>query len=156
MKLPVLDQSNPALRQRCAAVDLSVLGKTAGPGNFIEDMRQTVKAHKAYGLAAPQVGLPVQIIVIDPGKAQFPFFALINPEITRRSEKGTWSEDGCLSIGDGLKLFMVRRSDEISIEFSDRYGQRHSRVATGLAARVLQHEYDHLQGVLISDHGKPL
>jgi peptide deformylase len=113
---------------------------------LIDDMFETMYVAKGIGLAAPQIGRTERICVVDVDGARY---ALVNPEVV--SSEGTGrAEEGCLSIpeiyGD------VTRPERVVIEALDRDGTRYRREATGLKARAIQHEIDHLDGILFLDH----
>jgi peptide deformylase len=130
------------LRQRSAdvqAVDDDVR-------RIIDDMFETMDAARGVGLAANQVGLARRIAVID---AEGHRFAMVNPVIVEAEGRAT-AEEGCLSIpeiyGD------VTRAERVVLEALDREGQPFRLEAEGLAARAIQHEIDHLDGILFLDH----
>lgn len=118
---------------------------------LISDMRvKMVEAH-GVGLAANQVGQDVQIFVIDAKlaeKNEVPD-AYINPEITEFSKDQGELEEGCLSIPN--YWHQIKRAKKIKLKALDENGKKIKIKARGFLARVLQHEYDHLQGVLIKD-----
>lgn len=106
-----------------------------------------------FGLAAPQVGSLFRIIALNPGRTVgFPI--MVNPMIAKHGNNKSTAEEGCLSIAAGKQNFRVKRWDTIIVLFQTPDGDHHERVARGLAARVIQHEIDHLDGILI-DGGKP-
>lgn len=117
----------------------------------VEQMFELMYASKGIGLAANQVGLPLQVFVVNPTgdqDEQDQEFVFVNPEITSR--KGSVEgEEGCLSLPDVYGE--VRRAEEIVVEAFDLSGQEFELDLTELPARVVQHETDHLQGVLFLD-----
>jgi peptide deformylase len=121
---------------------------------LIEDMFDTMYAEEGVGLAAPQVGVRQRVIVVDPREPDVIPFALINPEITEFSEYVERGEEGCLSI-PGLKE-IVERPAAVRVEGLNRDGERVSMESDGLLARILQHEVDHLDGILFVDRVSPL
>ena len=137
---------SPVLRQRStevAAVDDEVRG-------FIEDLFETMYAWKGVGLAANQVGVARRVAVVD---ADGQKLALVNPVILRGEGQAT-EEEGCLSIPD---IFAeVSRPDQIVVEALDRDGRPFRIEAGGLLGRAIQHEIDHLDGVLFLDHLGPM
>lgn len=140
---------DPALREECqpvAEVDATVR-------SLVEDLTETMYAADGIGLAAPQIGVPLRVFVYDVREDDVPPGALINPRILEAS--GSQREvEGCLSI-PGLSE-VVERRDRLVVEGLDRNG-RHVRIeAEGLLSRCLQHEQDHLDGVLFIDHLSPL
>jgi len=112
---------------------------------LIDDMAKLMYKNKGLGLAAPQVGILKRVIVADVGEG---LVSLVNPKILWRQGKDTMSE-GCLSI-PGINL-EIKRSKEVIVEGLDREGEKVQLGAVGLLARVLQHEIDHLEGILIVD-----
>ena len=131
---------------------------------LIEDMRETMYASKGVGIAAPQIGLSVRIFVIDtkpfasddeldPAEAKtLEFFkkVFINPQIIKE-EGDSWSfNEGCLSIPEVRED--VNRKEKITIQYRDEKFKLHTEILDGLAARVVQHEYDHIEGILFTDH----
>ena len=117
-----------------------------------DDMLETMYRAPGIGLAAIQVGVPQRLLVIDlakDGEPRTPLF-VANPEITWASEQQSDYEEGCLSIPEYYE--MVTRPAEIRIAYVDRQGEAQEMHATGLMATCLQHEIDHLNGVLFIDH----
>jgi len=114
-------------------------------------MLQTMYSLDGIGLAAPQVGVHKQLIVIDitPQEADKPPLVLINPEITVLPSKLVKFEEGCLSVPD---VFMdVVRPDKIRVSYRDIDGKPQKLEVDGVLSRVIQHEMDHLDGVLFVD-----
>ncbi|HKP30140.1 MAG TPA: peptide deformylase [Gemmatimonadales bacterium] len=137
---------SPVLRTRSKnieAIDDEVRG-------FIADLFETMDAAKGIGLAANQVGIARRVAVVD---VEGQRFAMINPVI-RSAEGRSRAEEGCLSIpelyGD------VTRPDRIVLEATDEQGKPFTLEASGLVARCIQHEIDHLDGILFVDHLSPL
>ena len=117
-----------------------------------EDMLETMYRAPGIGLAAIQVGVPQRLLVIDlakDGEPKKPLF-VANPEITWSSEALSDYEEGCLSIPEYYE--MVTRPAEIRLRYLNRQGEPNEMHATGLMATCLQHEIDHLNGVLFIDH----
>ena len=141
---------DPILRRKAVEVrnfDFSLSSLT-------ENMFETMYESKGIGLAAPQIGISQRLIVIDIEEvdAEFPPLALVNPTITESSGEEL-GEEGCLSLPDFRAI--VRRSTEVSINAQNIDGQAVHFSAQGLMARVLQHEIDHLDGILITDRLRP-
>lgn len=120
---------------------------------LISDMFETMHNANGIGLAANQIGSNKQIFVVDismvEGYEDTKPLALINPKIIAKSEELSVYEEGCLSIPDQHEE--VKRPKKITIEFYDTDFNKHTIEADELLARVMQHEYDHLQGVLFTD-----
>jgi len=119
---------------------------------LLDDMADTMYKHEGVGLAAPQVGKLLQMVVID-CQDEHGLLEMINPEITLREGEMDGSE-GCLSVpgiyGD------VRRSAKVKVEYLNRRGKKQHLVATGLLSRCIQHELDHLSGQLFIDIAESL
>ena len=143
LKVRVL--GDPCLRQKSKPV------KEVGPVErmLIAAMFETMDSHKGIGLAAPQVGINEQIFVVDTGRD---VFAVINPKILKHSG-GDVMEEGCLSIPN--VHVAIKRATSIEVEFTDENNRRVKAKLSGLAAKVFQHENDHLLGKLIIDYLSP-
>lgn len=145
--LDIILAPDSRLTTQCAPVDEidSTLKR------LMDDMLETMYAAPGIGLAAPQVGVLKRFFVVDVGEkdARDPRF-FINPEIINRSEGKAIYEEGCLSLpkqfGD------VERAEAISIRYLDRNGTEQTLDADGMLARCIQHELDHLDGILFVDH----
>lgn len=124
-----------------------VAGVGAAERKLIDDLLETMDAANGLGLAAPQIGVGKRIVVVHDGECDP--FALVNPKILKKSGRDEASE-GCLSM-PGL-FGMVTRSKRLSVVAQDRSGREIRLDAEGLLARVIQHELDHLNGVLFIDH----
>jgi peptide deformylase len=118
---------------------------------LISDMRKMMVEARGVGLAANQVGQDLQLFVIDKKLAEENGVpdAYINPEITEYSKDGGEMEEGCLSLPEYWQ--QIKRSKKIKIKALDENGKKIKIKARGLLARVLQHECDHLRGILIKD-----
>lgn len=133
---------SPVLRQRSAEiaqVDDEVR-------RLVDDMFETMDAAKGVGLAANQVGVARRVAVVD---ADGERFAMINPVIIETEGRAT-AEEGCLSIPEIYAD--VTRPDRVVLEAQGREGNLYRMDATGLKARAIQHEIDHLDGILFLDH----
>lgn len=139
--LDIRKEGDPVLRQRAKPVD-RVTKRTQ---RLIRDMADTMYAAEGIGLAAPQVGVSERIIVVDIGDG---LIAVVNPRIVYAS--GTAVDvEGCLSI-PGLRGY-VERAETVHVEGLDEKGRPWRMEASGLLARVFQHEIDHLDGILFTD-----
>jgi peptide deformylase len=119
---------------------------------LMDDMLETMYAAPGIGLAAIQVGIPRRVIVIDTakeGEEHNPLF-IANPEITWWSPELGDYEEGCLSIPEFYE--MVQRPREVRLKYVNRQGEAAELQAAGLLATVIQHELDHLNGILFIDH----
>ena len=118
---------------------------------LIDSMAEAMYVSNGVGLAAPQVGRSQRLLLIDPsgGEEANGLMALINPRVTWRSPEQEHGEEGCLSLpGVGL---LVPRAAAIDIEYHDAMGKLQQMRCTGFKARVVQHEVDHLDGILMLD-----
>lgn len=117
---------------------------------LFDDMVETMQANEGIGLAAPQVGHSLQMFVVDMGliEENGKAIAVINPEILETKGEQLF-EEGCLSVPDIREE--VKRPEIIKIKYQDIAGNTVEEEIAGLKARVFQHEYDHLQGVLFID-----
>ncbi len=135
---------------------------------LIADMRDTLASSAdGVGLAAPQVGAGLRIFlvseeakVIDAGapakgaKPEWEYFVFINPVLKKRSRQKNMAAEGCLSVPG--KVGEVARAEKVYLEWRDEHGRRHERGFAKFFARVIQHELDHLDGMLIIDRAKKL
>lgn len=126
--------------------------------NLIDDMFETMRAEPGVGLAAPQIGQSLKLVVIEyaeePEEEDAPMpkpkrYVLVNPEIVERSEEMVEGMEGCLSV-PGL-VGMVNRHEAITVKALTRHGKPQKVKADGWMARIIQHEMDHLDGVLYVD-----
>lgn len=149
-RLEVRILGDPVLREKAAPVQTI----TDEHRKLIADMFETMYAEEGVGLAAPQVGVSDRIIVVDPHDEETAAFALINPEILEASKETEKGEEGCLSIPGVRDL--VERSLTVKVRGLTDKGDLREIEAAGLLARILQHEVDHLDGVLFFDRMSPL
>jgi peptide deformylase len=146
---PLRFLGDPVLRERCAevaAVDDEIR-------QLIADLRDTMYSEDGIGLAAPQVGVPLRIFVYDVGDPDVPPGVLINPRIVETEGRVRESE-GCLSIP--ILTEVVERHARVIVEGLDEHGHPQRIEAEDLLSRCLQHEADHLDGVLFFDRLSPL
>lgn len=143
----ILDHTHPALREKCAPVERV----TKEVRELIRDLKETMRAAPGVGLAAPQVGVLQQIIVYDTGQ-EGERGALVNPRVVKQEGEETGPE-GCLSI-PGLQGDVSRAARVVVVGLNEHNRQVKVR-AEGFLARVLQHEIDHLSGVLFIDRALP-
>lgn len=153
MILPIYLYGQPVLRK--ATEDITK--DYPNLKELIDNMFQTMYHAEGIGLAAPQVGLNIRLFVVDgtplkedmsdmvEGKKVF-----INPEITEESEEDVTYEEGCLSV-PGIHE-KVSRPAEITIHYFDENWEEHTDTFSGFFARMVQHEYDHLEGHVFTDH----
>lgn len=156
--LKVARMGHPVLRARALSIPPSEIASPRVQ-RLIDDLFETMREYAGIGLAAPQVHESVRLFVAGlraapaAGEvledAEMPMVTMINPEVTLVGEPTTEGWEGCLSIPDIRGL--VPRAHEIRVHAYDRTGRRVSMTARGLPARVIQHETDHLDGVLFFD-----
>ncbi|MFZ0407850.1 MAG: peptide deformylase [Cyanobium sp.] len=156
---PVLEIGDPRLRQVSRAVPLAMIGSQA-LGGLIQDLRDTMAARDGAGLAAPQIGVPLRLVIFGisanpryPQAPPIPETILINPELTPLGEERESGWEGCLSV-PGLRA-EVPRARRIRYRALTPGGQGIEREVEGFHARVVQHECDHLDGVLFPDRLAP-
>lgn len=151
--LKVARLGHPVLRKPARPVELFEISGTVLQ-QLIDDMFETMHEYQGIGLAAPQVHESVRLFVagIDDSEGGMPPVVMVNPEISLigDSTKDDW--EGCLSIPDIRGR--VSRTTDIRVRWLDRDGREQSMTASGFAARVIQHETDHLDGVLFLDRMK--
>ena len=147
MILPVLQYPDPRLRRE----SLPVTEITPEIRALVDDMVETMYARDGIGLAAPQVGVPLRLVVMDLSgpEAREELVVLVNPALTV-SGSALETEEGCLSVPDFRAL--VSRPGHVHIEAADLDGKPVALEAEGLAAVCAQHECDHLDGKLFIDH----
>ncbi|MFH1783823.1 MAG: peptide deformylase [bacterium] len=141
MSFKVLVYGDPALwkkSKKVAKVDDEIK-------SLLKDLIKTMYAHNGVGLSAPQVGIHKRVIVVDIGTG---LTTLVNPKILSKCGKQS-APEGCLSV-PGVYI-EVKRADEITVEGLDKNGMYVQIEASGLFARALQHEIDHLDGILITE-----
>jgi len=141
--LPMVDYNNPVLRQKAKRIS-SIDGAIA---QLIDDMVETMREVGGVGLAAPQVGVPLRIAVIELPDEEI--IVLVNPKIVKRSGERQ-IEEGCLSI-PGYRG-EIQRSEKVTVKGLDRFGREIRIKREGLLAQALEHELDHLDGTLYIDH----
>ncbi|MCC6392409.1 MAG: peptide deformylase [Bryobacterales bacterium] len=154
MVYKIVKYGDPVLEKPCGAVEDAEFG-TAELREFAEDMFETMYSAKGVGLAAPQVGVSKRLTVIDCSVGEDPEqkLVLINPEITLK-EGSQVGEEGCLSI-PGFRED-VERAKKATIHARNLDGEPIEITGEDLLARAMQHELDHLNGILFLSHLSPL
>jgi|SRR5690554_4568689 peptide deformylase len=157
MIYPIYTYGQPVLRKKAQEIDESFEDL---PG-FIENMFESMKVSDGVGLAAPQVGKSLRFFVIDAQdfaeehpEAEGFRKVFINPVIEERSGEDWEFVEGCLSL-PGISEGVMRPST-IKMTYFDEHFTKHSEMFDGILARIIQHEYDHLEGILFIDHLSPL
>lgn len=144
MLLPIRTYPDPILKQKAEPVS------DFGPATqkFFDDMIHTMHVEDGVGLAAPQVGVSKRVLIACPTAKKGEEHVIVNPEIyeTSGSEFG---QEGCLSF-PGVNA-EVLRAKKIKVRYQDRHGKHHDSEITDFFARVIQHEMDHLEGILLID-----
>ena len=161
--LKVSRMGHPVLRAKARTIDPAEI-TTPAFQQLIDDMFQTMREYQGIGLAAPQVheGLRLFVAGLRPSKSlstlsdddDMPYVALINPEITWKSDERVKGEEGCLSVPgiyDG-----VERAAQVKVTALDAQGQSRTIEADGLLAVCIQHEMDHLMGKVFVEYLSPL
>ena len=157
MILPIVAYGDPVLKKKAAEISNDYPDLEALIGNMFETMYKA----SGVGLAAPQIGKAIRLFVVDASPfadKDEPDYDLlknfkkvfINARITEKSGDLWAFEEGCLSIPEIRED--VNRCETIQLEYLDEHFNPHSELFSGLAARVIQHEYDHIEGVLFIDH----
>ena len=159
MILPIIAYGDPVLRKLGKNIDKDYQALES----LLENMFETMYGAKGIGLAAPQIGLPIRIFIID----ATPFQDDDELEVEERDFLGTFKQvfinakiieetgdewvfnEGCLSIPDVRED--VFRNETIKIEYFDEKFEKHTKKFSGIAARIIQHEYDHIEGILFTD-----
>jgi peptide deformylase len=165
MILPIVAYGSPVLRKVCDEITPDY----PGLDKLIADMWETMYNSNGVGLAAPQINVPIRLFVMDSEQIfenqdedekddypDAPGFkgVFINARIIKLNGEEWAYNEGCLSIPKIRED--VYRNEELTLEFDDENFQRHTRKFNGITARVILHEYDHIEGKLFIDHLKPL
>ncbi|CAI8254998.1 MAG: Peptide deformylase [Flavobacteriaceae bacterium] len=159
MILPIVAYGDPVLRKQCKDISKTYPNLEA----LLENMYETMYGASGVGLAAPQIGLPIRVFLVDASPfadkdqmdaqefTQVKGFkkTFINPTILEEKGEEFAFNEGCLSIPDVRED--VYRKPDITIEYYDENFTKHTQNYTGIIARIIQHEYDHIQGILFTD-----
>lgn len=161
--LPIVQVGDPVLRARAAAIDPKELPSLSG---LITDMQQTMRDAPGVGLAAPQIGRSLQLAVIEDTaeglseevreareRRPVPYHVIVNPTIQPIGDEVVMAYEGCLSF-KGF-IMMVPRARRVRVEALDEHGTPVVIEASGWYARILQHEIDHLHGIVCCDRMDP-
>lgn len=153
MKLQICIDGDEILRQHAKEV---AIGDTSIKG-LVSDMFETLDNTIGCGLSAPQIGKSLRLFIVDGSKYGnfYPECAgfkktFINPVITKTSRKTNVDKEGCLSVPVLMKE--IKRFNEVTVEYYDEEFIKHKEKFSGFIARIIQHEYDHLEGRLITDY----
>jgi len=145
MVFKIKKYNDPVLRKKSQEVEV-IDDKIR---QIIDDLKETMKKYSGVGLAAPQAGISKRIIVINLEHIKQGVFELVNPVIINKSKEKHIDEEGCLCFPD--VFLKIKRPKEVEAKAKDRDNKEISIKAKGLLARVLQHEIDHLDGILFFD-----
>lgn len=146
--LEILQEHDPLLRMKSDPIHEESFDDHLR--DFASDMNDTLQSRRALGLSAVQVGVPVRLILVrmsDEGV----IMAMANPVLVRTLRHESVEEEGCLSIGQGSRRRRVSRPRKCEVEWSDLEGNRKRADFSGLTARIILHELDHLDGILMTD-----
>jgi peptide deformylase len=143
MILPIILYGNPILRKKCKDINPHYPSLK----KMIEDMFETMDKAEGIGLAAPQIGQNVRLFITSKNKV------FINSKVLKIYGKNYKSQEGCLSIPSIFEE--IERPSHIEIEYYDEYWIKHKEILDGLNSRVIQHEYDHIEGKLFIDYLAP-
>lgn len=146
--LPLVFHPDQRLRELSVEIDQNNIPDLV---SLASDMSETMIVDKGIGLAAPQIGQNIRLIIVNTKSGPQVMF---NPKIVKKSIRQEWGEEGCLSI-PGV-FGNVKRYRTVECSFFDTKGQRQVAEAEGLLARVIQHEIDHLDGILFIDKAKDI
>lgn len=146
--LPLVFHPDQRLRELSVEIDQNNIPDLV---SLASDMSETMIVDKGIGLAAPQIGQNIRLIIVSTKSGPQVMF---NPKIVKKSIRQEWGEEGCLSI-PGV-FGNVKRYRTVECSFFDTKGQRQVAKAEGLLARVIQHEIDHLDGILFIDKAKDI
>ncbi|HPK65310.1 MAG TPA: peptide deformylase [Thermoanaerobaculia bacterium] len=154
--LEIVRMGHPVLRAPAAPVPASAM-RGAAFARLVDDMVETMRAEGGVGLAAPQVGIGWRLFVLEvsgPGPEAIPLRVVVNPELTPEPGEPVEDWEGCLSIPDLRGL--VPRHHAVRVHALDRHGAPSEYRVEGFEARIVQHENDHLDGVLFLDRMRDL
>ena len=155
MILPVYAYGQPVLRQKAAEIDKDYPNLQG----LIADMFETMYASNGIGLAAPQIGLGIRLFITDGSEIEDIIpegfkQVFINPQMIEEFDEKWDYEEGCLSIPQVRAD--VNRHSKLVLRYFDENWQEHTQEFEGMAARIIQHEYDHIEGILFTDRIHPL
>lgn len=156
MSETVLDDSDPRLRALNSDWDSKEVPEEQIL-ELLQKMRTKMHEEGGVGLAAPQVGVNLRLFIVEvkgnpryTGMPSLPFQAFINPVIEKFSQRTGLFEEGCLSVQDCR--IQMRRPKAVTIRYLDQYLRPRRQRLKGVLARIVQHEFDHLEGILIKDY----
>lgn len=154
----VVKLGHPVLRDKSSAIDPALI-TSQDFKTLVKDMIKTMREHQGVGLAAPQIGVPIRVFCVEcksdkryKGVPNIPVYTVVNPVVTVVDKETSGIYEGCLSI-PGLRGW-VERPKAVRLQGLDTNGKKIDRIVKGFHARILQHEYDHLNGSVFLDRVK--
>lgn len=157
MILPIVAFGTPVLKQKAKNIDMDYVGLS----ELIDNMYETMHEASGVGLAAPQIGMSIRLFIVDasPFEEDEPELkdfqqVFVNPDIVKEEGEEWDFNEGCLSIPHIRED--VSRKPKIRIRYQDEHFNTYDEEFEGIAARIIQHEYDHIEGVLFTDYLSPL
>lgn len=144
----LVEEKNPILKKKVSEFDFN---SGIDALELSNRLTETLKTHRAYGIAAPQCGLPHRVFVIG---AENEYITMFNPEILNVSEETVPLDEGCLSFP--FMILKVVRPKSLTVRFKNEKGEEKQLTLSGISARIVQHEYDHLNGITFDTVAKPL
>ena len=167
---PITTLGSPILRNRAASLGADEI-RSARIQSLIDRMRRAMQEYEGVGLAAPQIGVPLRLVVVEDTPAfveawspemrellqrqPVPFQVLVNPVVRILDETPVWAYEACLSVCASGIWAQAPRAQRVAVAALDERGDSISFEATGWHARIIQHEVDHLDGVLFIDRMDP-
>lgn len=148
--LKIIIYPNPILMKKSTEIKKSEMNSDKIQ-NLCSDLIKTMGKNNGVGIAAPQIGKNIKLIVIN---VKDGIFCMMNPKITKKSWAKEWDEEGCLSVPETYGK--VKRHKKIRCIYFDKKGARIKIEAEGLMARIIQHEIDHLNGILFISKAKEI
>jgi peptide deformylase len=140
----LVDPNDPILKQPTERFDFE--NPQIDPKQLAEQLAETMILHNGIGLAAPQCGIPLSVFVVGNPRDRDTIMAMFNPSIVNTMGEETYIEEGCLTY-PGLYI-KVKRPQQVRLRFTDMNGETTTAKYTGMTARAIQHECDHLQGII--------
>lgn len=116
-----------------------------------KDMVKVMRDNDGAGIAAPQIGESIRLIIVD---YQGIPMAMFNPKIIKKSSANAYHEEGCLSFGLGKEKYSVKRAQEVHVKYRDINNKMQFRIFNGFTSAIVQHEVDHLEGILFTEREK--
>ena|SRR3989338_1515165 len=158
IKREVTQAGNPVIRKKSTKVKNVPSRNTK---RVVQDLVDSMRHHELVGMAAPQIGINLRIFVTEIRKTKFrkqpnmldPLRVYINPRIVRRSKKEVFGYEGCGSVAFSQLFVSVKRFESVVVKALDKKGEEFELKAAGLLARIIQHEFDHIEGKIFLDRG---